>query len=184
MSAASAWLRGARALKAEVEAQAQAEAEVEAEAALPSATPAAMPALASLQTAAQTGAQLSARAGLHTPSRPAPVLAAALPLKSLAALSGVSAAARARARQADGAAGGAAPASTRHEAPQLRPSTAGSEILEGMRAQLHRITDREPAEAPLAQGFDGGGGVRLFPPHLDDSIAFLATLSSHRESDK
>ena len=37
----------------------------------------------------------------------------------------------------------------------------------------HAVT-RSPKEEPLQHGWAGGGGVRLYPPHLDDSLAHLA----------
>ena len=33
---------------------------------------------------------------------------------------------------------------------------------------------RPPVDTPLSEGFDGGGGVRLHPPHLDEPLDVAA----------
>jgi len=49
----------------------------------------------------------------------------------------------------------------------------------GVPPELGRYTKRgiskEPTEAPLTAGPDGGGGVRLFPPHLDEGLTQVAS---------
>ena len=47
------------------------------------------------------------------------------------------------------------------------------ERRESLRKMSSKAIAREPTTAELSEGYDGGGGVRLHPPHLDDSLGNL-----------
>ena len=50
-------------------------------------------------------------------------------------------------------------------------SASGSALASLVKAAVAKAPDTRE----LDDGFDGGGGVRLHPPHLEDSLAFLAS---------
>jgi len=61
-----------------------------------------------------------------------------------------------------------------------RPSSSSGGAI--LRQRTSRAITRDPMESELKAGWFGGGGVRLHPPHLDDSLLFLAiAFIIHRE---
>ena len=63
--------------------------------------------------------------------------------------------------------------------PPRRPGSAAASIrLTPPPPLLRKMTSstlaREPEDSPHEGGFDGGGGVRLYPPHLEDTLNFYS----------
>ena len=68
-------------------------------------------------------------------------------------------------------AAGLAPARPESHA-ESAPATSGSRRSSQMLRRRSSLGQgREPHMSELHQGFDGGGGVRLYPPHLDEPLA-------------
>merc|ERR550537_1147682 len=62
----------------------------------------------------------------------------------------------------------------RSSAGQGVPGAGAVQVRTVLRKLTSHAVTRSPTEEPLQGGWAGGGGVRLYPPHLDDSLAHLA----------